>query len=110
MVLMKTVNAFRRFALSRVKFQVIAYMNALEYQNLAVQLNFAICLRGELAFASRDSARFQRAAKGAGKSARGCGDDVIERRGVRRVNCHVSPVMLRHLRMNAKENRVGLDR
>jgi hypothetical protein len=56
-------------------------------------------------FPGRNFARFQRAAKSAGQSACGCGDNIIQRGGMRFVNLGVNAVMLCDLGMNAKQHR-----
>jgi hypothetical protein len=76
-------------------------MNAPENQHFAVQLNFACRFRREPTFASRNPARFQRAAKRPGESTGGGGYDVIERGGMRLGDIRADAVVLGDFGMDA---------
>ncbi len=72
-------------------------MDAPDNQNLALKLDLTMSFCHQFAFTRGDSARLQRATKGARQSAGGRGDDVIQRRRLRAVNVAVDPVVLGYL-------------
>lgn len=77
--------------------QVVGHMNAPDDEYVSVLANLANCFRSQIALTSRNSARLQRAPKGAGQSARGRCYHVIERGSVRLVNRRFNAIVLRHL-------------
>jgi hypothetical protein len=81
-------------------------MNAADHQHLAVFFNFPLCLGNQSSFTGRNFARFQRAAKGAGQSACRCGNNIIQRSGMRFVDLRVNTVMLGDFGMNTKQHRL----
>lgn len=76
---------------------MVTHVNATNDQYLAVKLDLPRRLRCETPFTGRDPARLQRAPKGAGESASGRGDDVVQRRGVGFVNVGIHSVVPRDL-------------
>jgi len=79
-------------------------VNAFNDHHFAFKLNFTSCFRGKQAVASRDSARFQRAAKRARQSTGGRCDNVIQRRRMRLMYLRIDFIMFGHFRMDPKEN------
>jgi len=57
----------------------VANVDAFDHQDAVLEFDFAGRVALESAFASRDVTRFQRASEGAGQSAGGGGNDVVER-------------------------------
>jgi hypothetical protein len=84
---------------------MIGYMNPADNQDISVFFNFPVCLRIQIPLSSRNFARFQRAAKGAGQSAGRGGDNIIQRGGMGFVHLGVNAVMLGDLGMSAKPYR-----
>jgi hypothetical protein len=85
---------------------MIDYMNSFNNQNVAVFFDLAPRFRSEKAFAGRNLARFQRAAKGAGQSA-GCrSNHVIQGRGLRFMYTRIHPVVFGNFRMHTKLYRI----
>ena len=80
-------------------------MNPADNQHISVFFNFPPCLRNQSSFTGRNFARFQRAAKGTGQSAGRCGNNIIQRGGMRFVDLRVNTVMLGDFGMNAKQHR-----
>ena len=103
---MESMYPFRGCAVFFRRAQVIGDMNALYHQHFVFLLDFADYLRYEIAVARPDLTRFQRASKGAGESATGCGDEIIEGCGMGFVLRHVHAIAFGDLRMDAKENRL----
>jgi nicotinate dehydrogenase subunit A len=66
----------------RIDAKQVLDVDPLDRQHTAFELDFARRLTDEPAFIRGDMTRLQRASKGAGQSACGCGDDVVERRRV----------------------------
>ena len=88
---------FDRLLLLGPYLELIMDMDPLDDQHLAVLLNFTCCFRNQLPFTCCDTARFQRASKGAGQSARRRGDHIIKCGRMRLVNLRVNPIMFRYL-------------
>jgi hypothetical protein len=76
-------------------------MDSFDYQHIAVFFDFAAGIRGEISLAGRDLARFQRAAEGAGQSAGGRGNHIVQSGGLRFVNLRIDAVVLGNFRMHA---------
>jgi hypothetical protein len=84
-------------------------VDAFDHQYAVLEFDFAGGLALESAFASRDVTRLQRASEGAGQSARGGGDDVVERgRTFRLTSCRRHTVVLGDGGVDAKDNRLIL--
>jgi len=90
--------------------QPVSDSNALDDEHAVLDLHIAFGLGGEVALASVDLARLQRATQRAGESTCRRGDHVIERCRMRLELAGFRPVMLRHLVVHAKRNRLGLSR
>ena len=90
--------------------QLIADPNALDDEHAVLDLNVALGLRREMAFAGLNLARLQRATQRAGESTCRGGDHVIERCRMRLEFAGFRPVMRRHLVVHAERNRLGLSR
>ena len=93
---MDSVRTLRCRALLRAQSKLVGHVDAANDQHVAVLLNLSGCLRREEALAGWDLARFQRTAKGARQSARGRGDEVVERRVARLVDLRVNAIVLRN--------------
>ena len=100
----------RRLLVRRATSQLIADPNALDDEHAVLDLNVALGLRREMAFAGLNLARLQRATQRAGESTCRGGDHVIERCRMRLEPAGFRPVMRRHLVVHAKRNRLGLSR
>jgi hypothetical protein len=61
----------------------IVNANASEYEHPLVAFDVTLRIRAEPSRARLNPARLQRAPEGADQSTRRCGDDIVERRGVR---------------------------
>jgi len=81
-------------------------VNAADDEYVSVLANLANRFRSQIALASRNSARLQRAPKGAGQSTRSRSYHVIERGGVGLMNRWGDAIMLSHLRVHPKEHRL----
>lgn len=86
----------------------VANVDAFDHQDAVLEFDLAGRLALESAFASRDVTRFQRASEGAGQSAGGGGDDVVERgRTFRFTSCRHT-VVLGDSGVDAEDNRLIL--
>jgi len=83
---------------------MIGNMNTTNNQDIAIFFNFTPCLRNQSSLTGRYFARFQRAAKSAGQSAGGSGDNIIQSGSMRIVNLRVHAVMLCDFGMYAKQH------
>ena len=101
------VHAFCGFPVRLRGAQVIGDMNALHHQHVVFLFDLADDISTEIAIACLYLTRLQRAAKGAGESATGRGDEIVEGRGMGLVLGHVHAIAFGDLRMNAKEDRFG---
>lgn len=92
------VDSFDGFAIfsarTSVGLQLIDDVDAFEDQHLVLDLDLAAHLGGQPALAGIDVARLQRTCQGAGESAACGGDQVIDRRGVRRRDLWADAVVL----------------
>jgi hypothetical protein len=88
------VRTLRRRALLGAQPQVVSHVDATNDQHVAVSLDLAGSLRREEPLAGWDLARFQRTAKGAGQSAGGRSNEVVERRVARLVDLRVDAIVL----------------
>jgi hypothetical protein len=88
------------------QFQMVVRVDPLDDQDLAVLFDFSPSVADQPAVASRDFARFQRAAERAGQSPGSGRHQVVEGGGVGFVNVGVNPVVLGDLRMNAENHRL----
>ena len=104
------VRALRRGVLIGLHPQVVGHVDATHDQDIAVLLDVAGRLRREKALAGWDLARFQRTAKGAGQSAGGRGDEVVERRIAWLVDLRIDAIVLGHRRVDTEMNWVCSDR
>jgi hypothetical protein len=84
--------------------QRVGHVNAPDDEYVSVLANLANRFRSQITLASTNSARLQRAPKGAGQSARGRSHHVVERGGVGLMNCRVNAIVLGHLRVHPKEH------
>ena len=101
---MNVVRTFRRGMLIGLQPQVVGHVDATHDEHVAVLLDFARGLGGENALAGWDLARFQRTAKGASQSARGRGDEIVDRRIARLMDRRVDAIVLGHRRVDAEMN------
>ena len=106
---MDAVSADCRLALLRQQSQMIGHVDAPNYEHATLSFNLTYGFRRESAFTRWYLARLQRAPEGAGQSASSCGDKIIEGGGVRSMHLGIDPIVLSHLRMNAKEDGFWLD-
>jgi hypothetical protein len=81
----EVVNALGVFATVLGYGESITDSDALDHQHAVVRFDLADRLNVEPLTLDLDLTRLQRAGEGAGQSAAGGGDDVVERGGVRRV-------------------------
>jgi hypothetical protein len=86
----------------------VANGDAADHQHLVVELDLTDRLHLVALRIDFDLTRLQRAGEGAGQSAAGRGDHVVERRGVRRVLLRVHAIVLRDLRVHSEVHRLGL--
>ena len=91
---MNGVRTLCRLTLLGAQPQPVGHVDAANDQDVTVLLDLARGLRREEPLAGWDLARFQRTAKGAGQSARGCGDEIVECRVVRFVHMLVNAIVL----------------
>src|SRR5260370_19236646 len=86
----------------------VANVDAFDHQHAVLEFDLAGRVALESAFASRDVTRLQRASEGAGQSAGGGRDDVVERsRTLRLCSCRHT-VVLGDGGVDAKDNRLTL--
>jgi hypothetical protein len=90
--------------------QPVTHGDATDHQHLLVELDLADRLDVVALGIDFDLTRFQRAGEGAGQSPAGGGDDVVERRRVRRIVLRRDAVVLGDLGMHAECDRVVLGR
>jgi hypothetical protein len=89
--------------------QAHLHMDAADNQNAFVCSDFACYFGGQLSITGIDLARFQRTSKGSHHSTGGCGNDVINRRGVRLSQFpRINFVMFGDCPMNAVYDRLRL--
>jgi hypothetical protein len=73
------------------------YVNSADDQYTLLHFNFSGYIRGQLSIAGIDMARFQRTSEGTHHSTCGCGDHIVNGRGVRLFQlCWVNFVVLRN--------------
>jgi hypothetical protein len=90
--------------------QRVANANPLDDEDLVLDVDLALGLRRQPPLARVDPARLQRATQGAGESTGGCGDDVVEGRGVVGILTRRGAVVLADLVVRTEEDRLRLDR
>jgi len=106
----EAVDALRRLAFVLCHTQMVGDVDPPHHQHVTLGFYLADCLGGQIALTGRNSARFQRAPKGAGQSA-GCGaNQIIKRRCMGFVNVRTYPVMLGDFGVHSEQNRFGLRR
>ena len=86
-------------ALIGFQLEAVFHVDALDHENLFVQLDFTGGFGCQPAFAGGDIARLQRASEGPGQSTRGCCNEVIEGGGMGGMNSGLMLVVLGNLRM-----------
>ncbi len=92
---MEAVDSFRGVALVALyAFEHVCDMDTFDYQDFALFFDLAGRFRDQVPVRCVDAARLQRAPEGSRQSTAGGGDDVVNRRGVRRVFLRVDTVML----------------
>jgi hypothetical protein len=104
------VSALGGLALTGLEFQVVADPDPLDHQDAVLDLHLAPGLGVEPPLAGRDLARLQRAPEGAGESAGGGRDHVVERGRVGLVLAHVDAVVAGHRAVDAEQDRARLGR
>ena len=102
---MDAVGAFRGGALFRPQPQSIGDMDAADNQNVVVLLDFTDRCRRQESLSGCYLARFQRAAQGAGQSARGRGDEIVESGVARRMIFRIDAIVGGDRGVDAKEHR-----
>jgi len=85
----------------------VANGDAADHQHLVLELDLTDRLDVVALWIDFDLTRLQRAGEGAGQSAAGRRDHVIERRGVRRVLLGVHAVVLRDLGVHSEAHGLG---
>jgi hypothetical protein len=85
-------------------------MNTPHDQYLAILLDLSPRFGGEVTFAGRYPARFQRATQGACQSTSRSSYKIVEGGWMRLVKAHVGPVIGGDVGMDSKEDRLGLCR
>ncbi len=88
--------------------QAISDMDPLDHKHAVFDLDLARCLTDEPAVACVDLTRLQRASEGAGESAAGGGDDVVERRRTLGISRSCDPVVLGDLVVDTEVDRLVL--
>jgi hypothetical protein len=86
----------------------VANRNALDHEHAIVGLDLAERFDVVLLGVNFDLTRLQRAGKGAGQSPSGCGNNVVQRRRVRRVRSRVHAVVLGDFGMHAERHGIRL--
>lgn len=86
----------------------VADVDAFDYEHVILGLDLAGRLDVVAVRIDFDLARLQRAGEGAGQSAAGGGDYVVEGGRVRRIAVGIDVVVLGNLRVNSKSDRLGL--
>jgi hypothetical protein len=107
-ILVNGVHALDDIRRSVGRGKVVRNVNALDHEHIAVELDLADGIGGELF--DFDLARCQRACKRSGQSTSGCGDDVVERGGVRLERVGRDAVVLGDGAMQAEGYRLFLAR
>ncbi len=107
---MKAVSAFGGLAfVIGTADQGVNDTDSLDYEDAVLDHDIALGLAAEVAMAGVYPARFQRATQGAGQSTGGCSDNVVERRSVILVFTLSRSVVLAHLGVGPKEDRLVVD-
>ena len=107
---MQFVRALGGLVLLRIQFKGVLHVNALDNENLLVQLDFTGGFSYQPAFAGGDIARLQRASEGAGQSTGRGGDQVVECSRMLWMDTRLMLVILRNLRMGREVDRIRLHR
>jgi hypothetical protein len=97
---MNLVDSFGGFASIFRYSQTILDTDSLDNQNLLIQLDLALHLRGQIVLMQLDSARLQRASQGTGESPASSSDNVVEGSSGRRKEIGAYSVVLRDLGVN----------
>jgi hypothetical protein len=90
--------------------QRVADVDSLDHEHAVLDLDLAGRFCSEASFAGVDLARLQRTPEGARQSARGGGDDVVERGGSLGFATRCNPVVLGDSVVDAEDDRLGLGR
>jgi hypothetical protein len=90
--------------------QAVPHVDALDHQDAVLLLDLADRLDVVLLRIDFDLTRFQRAGEGAGQSAAGGGDNVVECGGMRRILLGLDAVVLGHLGVDAERDGLRLGR
>ncbi len=106
MISVDGMNALDGLAHFLRRAKLVVDRDAADDENVSVEFNFAHGLRSELAVRGINLARFQRASEGSGESPGGCRDDVIKRRGMRRVSVRRNFVMPGNFGVYAENDRL----
>lgn len=96
--------------IGRTPAQAIAHPDPLDHQHPVLHLDVAFGVRLQLPLPGVDPARLQRATQGAGQSAGGGGNHVVERGGPGLNPLRQPAVVLADGAVGAKRNRLGLGR
>jgi hypothetical protein len=100
------VRALGLRALVRGHLDAVVDADPLEDQHAVLVLDLAAGLDVVRVLLNFDLTRFQRAGKGAGQSAGGCGDYVVERGRLGREHLRVRAVVLGHFGVHPKPHRL----
>jgi len=79
-------------------------MDPFDNEDLALLLDLADRLRREVSVACIDATRFQRASQGAGQSATGRSNDIVERGRIRRIGVGIYAVMFGNFAVDAERD------
>lgn len=90
--------------------QIVPHVNALDHQHPLLLADLPAHVGHEVVRRDDDSARCQRAGKGARQSATGGGHHVIQRRGVGLLVAHLHAVMLGDRAVDPEQRRLRLRR
>ena len=89
----EAVDALGSFALFGRQLQVIGDVNPPDHQHIIFFFHFSFYRSGQIAFPGRNFARFQRATKGAGQSAAGGSNHVVDGGGMGFMHLGINVVM-----------------
>jgi len=105
-----SVHPLGGFSMRFFRFEPQPYVNSLNDQNIVLQLHLAHGLRDQALVRRIDLTRLQRASKGSRKSTGRCGDNVVQRCGMRFQHVRWYFVMFRHRAMNSEDHWLLLGR
>lgn len=106
MISVDGMNALDGLAHFLRRAKLVVDRNAADDENVSIEFDFPNRFRAEPSIRCVNLTRFQRAPEGSGESPGGCRDDVIKRRGMRRVSVRRNLVMLGNFGVYAENDRL----